>query len=156
MKKLSLLALSVLSLSACVSNPSSIGKVTDPADPRFDPMKFSYLDYKGVIDRRSVINKLFPIGTNKSKVDQILVETGKAVARKVDPSKHKKYKNSEYIYVYRYSGSTAYRDLMGWGNVSSTLIFYFDKNENVVAIFDNYNHFENYKNTSHIKNKGNL
>lgn len=56
-----LFLLVVLFLSACMPNPLSIGKVVDPKDPLFDPMKFSFFDYSGVIELRSVIRHLFPV-----------------------------------------------------------------------------------------------
>ncbi len=52
-------------------------KVTDPADPRFDPMKFEFADYDGA-GLGHALACLFPAGTPKDDVDKILVETGHA------------------------------------------------------------------------------
>ena len=54
-------------------------KVTDPADPRFDPEKFSFRDYGGIgeIPLKDAMQILFPPGTEKSFVDHVLVDTAR-------------------------------------------------------------------------------
>ena len=47
-------------------------KVTDPANPNFEPMKFRFEDYKQK-DISRVLNKMFPIGTPKSDIDRVFV-----------------------------------------------------------------------------------
>ena len=62
------------SIGAC--NPM---KVTDPADPGFDPDQFSFQD--NFFDREAkidVFRKLFPPGTPKEFVDRVLVKAGGA------------------------------------------------------------------------------
>lgn len=50
-------------------------KVTDPADPRFDPDAFSFWDYPmGACAKNDVFEKLFPLGTPKKFVDHILID----------------------------------------------------------------------------------
>lgn len=70
------LFLGVFLLAAC--NPF---KVTDPSDPHFDPMKFSFRD--NLFDREAKMDafrKLFPIGTPKEFVDEVLIEAGGATS----------------------------------------------------------------------------
>ena len=59
------------SIGAC--NPF---KVTDPHDPNFDPMKFKF----GFSREKEVevFKVIFPIGTKKEFVDQVLIEAGNA------------------------------------------------------------------------------
>lgn len=52
-------------------------KVTDPSDPKFNPDKFSFKDYKGE-EVYGSFRKLFPVGTSKEFVERILVKAGKA------------------------------------------------------------------------------
>lgn len=68
MRKLGIVMAMVLGLWGC--NPF---KVTDPSDPRFDPTKFSFEDYKTEEEFQEALIKLFPIGTSRSKVDEILL-----------------------------------------------------------------------------------
>jgi len=131
MKQLFLLILCVLSLSACENDPTSIFKVKDPADSRFDPMKFSYLDYRGTVHLQEIFPKIFPVGTDKAFVDKVLIDAGGAFARKrnVNP----KYPDwIKYNYIYR--GTTYYRKLLMLGPVTENMGFYFDKENKVVQI----------------------
>ena len=131
MKRLCLLVFCVFGLAGCMSDPASIGKVTDPADPRFDPMKFSYLDYKGTVERQEIFPKLFPKGTDKSFVDKVLVEVGGAFARKRDTNI--KYPDwTKYNYIYR--GTNSYRKLMQWGEATENIVIYYDGNNKVAQI----------------------
>ena len=69
--------LSVLLLSAC--NPS---KVTDPRDPKFDPSAVSFDDYlSNSQDMIMFLKIVFPPGTSKEYVDQILVDSAGAKVR---------------------------------------------------------------------------
>lgn len=52
-------------------------KVKDPSDPRFNPDKFAFRDYGTQIEMISAFQVLFPIGTDKSVVDHVLLEAGK-------------------------------------------------------------------------------
>jgi hypothetical protein len=60
-----------LLLAAC-----SPFKVTDPSDPRFDPMKFDFNDYRNHKEMAEVLRVLFPVGTPMERVDEILVGVG--------------------------------------------------------------------------------
>lgn len=130
-----LLIVSVFILTGCMSDPTSVGKVTDPADPRFDPMKFSYFDYKGTGERQKIFPVLFPVGTDKSFVDKVLVDAGRAKAERITDPKMYININSDWIaYSYFFEGTTAYRELMGWGPVTENIGFYFDRNNKVAQI----------------------
>ena len=66
----------ICSISVGACNPL---KVTDPSDPNFDPDKFSFRD--NFFDREAKIDafrKLFPPGTPKAFVAQVLVAAGGA------------------------------------------------------------------------------
>lgn len=53
-------------------------KITDPADPRFDPDSFSFSDYASRDELIHVYKTIFPIGTPKPFVDRVLVTAGGA------------------------------------------------------------------------------
>lgn len=72
------------------SNPF---KVTDPNDPRFDPMRFNFKDYHHEnLTVREVFPILFPIGTSKDYVDKVLIQAGSA------KSYQSKTNKSEWVY----------------------------------------------------------
>jgi hypothetical protein len=59
---------------------SDLFKVTDPDDPRFDPARFAFADYKkapGVLSK--ALLKMFPPGTDKELVESILVTKAGAI-----------------------------------------------------------------------------
>jgi hypothetical protein len=68
-QKIFFLPLVLLLLAAC--EPP---KVTDPNDPRFDPMKFSMRDYNTEPSLQNALVRIFPKGTSKDYVDSILVK----------------------------------------------------------------------------------
>ena len=78
MAQILLILFTVLFTTAC--NPF---KVTDPNDPNFDPNKFSFSDYKSY-EMYNTFRVLFPVGTEKSYVDRVLVKAGKAYSRRTD------------------------------------------------------------------------
>jgi hypothetical protein len=49
-------------------------KVTDPSDPRFDPMQFRFEDYSDEKKFQEVLDILFPQGTKRSRVEEILID----------------------------------------------------------------------------------
>lgn len=53
-------------------------KITDPSDPRFNPDKFKFSDYKSRDDLIHVYRTTFPVGTSKAFVDRVLIKSGKA------------------------------------------------------------------------------
>lgn len=68
--------IAILAFLALFGNPL---KVTDPADPCFNPERFSFWDYPmGGGDKREVFAALFPVGTPKSYVDHVLIDVGGA------------------------------------------------------------------------------
>jgi hypothetical protein len=74
-------------------------KITDPSDPRFDVTKFEFDDYTSDIALSKALRILFPIGTDKSDVDRVLGDMGRAKISKVtgknpyrdDPSEQEYY-----------------------------------------------------------------
>lgn len=68
------MGLMMLTTSAC-SNPF---KVTDPSDPKFNPDKFSFNDYKTHEELRDAFRKLFPVGTDREFIERVLVNAGGA------------------------------------------------------------------------------
>ena len=56
-------------LTAC--NPF---KVTDPSDPRFDVTKFSFEDYRIEKDLHDALGAVFPSGTNRKVIEDILID----------------------------------------------------------------------------------
>jgi hypothetical protein len=68
-------------------------KVTDPSDPRFNPDSFSFSDYASGDELDDAFRQIFPIGTPKSFVDQVLVDAGNA-----RQSKDKTYKFLVYYW----------------------------------------------------------
>ena len=54
--------------------------VTDPNDPRFDPMQFKLANYRDISNAVPVLAQMFPIGTDRKYVDKILVENAGARA----------------------------------------------------------------------------
>ncbi len=53
-------------------------KVTDPDDPRFDPMLFKFSDYCSIDIKGNVLPKLLKQGSDQSFVEGILVTSGGA------------------------------------------------------------------------------
>lgn len=87
----SLLGLLVIVVSYVVATAPF--KVTDPSDPRFDPMKFNFRDYRGEgLTVSDVFPVLFPPGTPKDLVDKILVEAGGATSRQSE------LRESQWVY----------------------------------------------------------
>lgn len=53
-------------------------KITNPADPRFNPSSFNFADYSQA-ELQDAFRVLFPVGTSKTFVDAILVQAGGAL-----------------------------------------------------------------------------
>lgn len=53
-------------------------KVTDPNDPRFDPMEFRFENYTDDSSLRVALKKVFPVGTDHAYVDEVLIQKGGA------------------------------------------------------------------------------
>ncbi len=81
-----------LSLVAC--NPF---KVTDPNDPRFDPMKFKFSDYTFNNNLYDALDKSLTNGISIEEIDKILVDSGKAEKKFV-----KTLVNKQNLYTYKY------------------------------------------------------
>lgn len=78
-------------------------KITDPSDPRFDPMKFEFTDYVGDDELQRVLDIMFSIGTEKSEVENFLMKIGKAKGIKYQgPDKFIEQSDERYYYTYRH------------------------------------------------------
>ena len=82
-------------------------KTIDPNDPNFDPLKFRFEDYKA--DRRieEVIKIMFPEGTDKEKIDKILINVAgaKGFEQKFKhPVRQKEYEG-QIVYKYHYNNA---------------------------------------------------
>jgi|GEM_PF-3200295 len=125
-------------------------KVKDPSDPRFNPDRFSFRDYKTQSEMKRAFSSLFPVGSSKSYVDSVLLGAGKGRLVKV-------YDFSECGPQYSravYTEPTNYlRSIKGAINHD----FYFDKNMTVMNIevffhhivFDDAVHPETLKNNQY-------
>lgn len=71
-------------------------KVTDTSDSRFNPEKFRLTDYGGKVNFQKNLEILFPVGTEKSYVDRISVDIGKAATKEFSP-KHPMYHDNIYF-----------------------------------------------------------
>jgi hypothetical protein len=83
-------------------------KVTDPRDPRFDPMEFRFTDYKSREEEETVFYSCFlSKGTEKAFVDKILVDAGGARVKehksKYFTSKYPEHR--EFSYTFRSLGA---------------------------------------------------
>jgi hypothetical protein len=89
----------VLVFVACLSVASCATKVIDPSDPRFDPTKFSFEDFRQRHFGQPIVyfNKLFPAGTDKAYVDKILVTVGHATFQET-PNPDARYHDIGYYY----------------------------------------------------------
>jgi hypothetical protein len=122
-----------LFLTACSST-----KITDPADPRFNPGQFRFEDYIGDT-AKDRIETLFPTGTPKSFVDEALVESGKAGVQKIDKifvkqvkingSYQPQYKHLKNSYIYRYQNKSA-----GIFGISWKIIVEYDEENRVLGL----------------------
>jgi len=55
------------------NNVYHANKVKDPNDPRFDPMAYRFEDYTNPADSQRALERIFPVGTPRAKVDEFLV-----------------------------------------------------------------------------------
>lgn len=103
-----------------VSNPF---KITDPYHPWFRPDRFRFEDYLTTkCMQKEVLAKLFPVGTEKSFVDKVLVTSGKATMTRLPDAVG--YGSNTYSYYWESS--------LFWGN------WFFPSTLNV-AVFYNQN-----------------
>lgn len=139
-------------------------KVTNPLDPRFDAKQFRFTDYSpGSADLGCALKVLLPVGTNKVKVDEILVDHAGA---KIEPLNFKRAdasaKNADGSpvikqisgYEYKYSNlrSALFTGLSGgMDDVSWEVFLTFDENGNLTKeIPSNCQHFK-----SELRRQGN-
>lgn len=76
-------------------------KITDPSSARFSVERFRLTDYTSKMELQSVLETIFPLGTDKEYVDKILVETAKAKSFQL-LLKHMPY-NDKIGYNYSYN-----------------------------------------------------
>lgn len=92
-------ALALVLILYCMWSGFAPFKVTDPYDPRFNPRHFRFEDYTITLCiQKEALAKLFPIGTNRSFVDQLLVQRGGAISTKTDDGQRT---SSTYAYSYQ-------------------------------------------------------
>ena len=82
MKKLGIIMALVLSLGVLWWNPF---KVTNPDDPKFDPMKFRFADYQTNDEVYHALEIMLKPGTDMKTVDKILINSAGAKKTKVGP-----------------------------------------------------------------------
>lgn len=80
-----IISFSLLLFVGWLAATSGIGKITDPAHPRFDPSAFNFGDYSNNEMLRASLKVTFPVGTHVSLVDQILVESTDATKSTNNP-----------------------------------------------------------------------
>ena len=119
MKNLMAVLVSCLALVAC--NPF---KVSDPSDPRFDPMQFKFSDYRGTGQLPDVLRTIFPPGTKKEFVDKVLVNSGRAKINQASGKLAEGYQNY-WVYIMP----------KRWKNIKApnAIFITYDKNNNIVA-----------------------
>lgn len=83
-----------VSVAACASS-----KVTDPRDPKFDATQFRFEDYSSKSEISPIIHHMFPVGTDRSYVEKILVDIGQASSF---PLPEKIFGENQVRYTYRY------------------------------------------------------
>ncbi len=106
-------------------------KVIDPTDPRFDPMEFRFTDYESGVKEAAFYSCLFPAGTEKTYIDKILVDAGKA---RVKARKSKDYyaespEDKTFYYTFRSLGAAITEQLLPvpQGEFTLTLSLIYDK-----------------------------
>jgi hypothetical protein len=94
-------------------------KITNPIDPRFNPYSFKYSDYPpNRCAERERFKLMFPIGTPKKYVEEVLVKSGEAEVAKIPDTNVYSYRPTNVIFSYLYS----------------ITIFHYDENQNVEDI----------------------
>lgn len=86
--------------------------ITDPDDPRFDPMQFRFEYYKSRYanewDLPRALIKMFPPGTDKSYINKMLVErAGAGVSRSIE-------NEATYAYRWPHNASMAGESFLVW------------------------------------------
>ena len=107
--------------------PVFFGKViTDPDDPKFDPMHFRFEYYsRGTGNRQdlpSVFLKMFPPGADKEHVDSILLEQADAIGWKLQPEF-----NIPNSFRYQWPDPNGYFGLNGLGGGHIVIVEYGNK-----------------------------
>ena len=90
--------LSVIAVCVSVTACASV-KVTDPGNPQFDATQFRFEDYSSKSEISPVIHHMFPVGTDRSYVEKILVDIGQASSFSLP---EKIFGKNQVRYTYRY------------------------------------------------------
>lgn len=116
-------------------------KVTDPRDPRFDPMQFDFNDYQSHEQMADVLRLILSPGMTRAEVEKYLVEVGGAdildrtdnadfgYGLDHDPTFQDLRKRSQSLILYRRGGHT--RKFSGW-----FVYTFYDKNNSVINIYE--------------------
>ncbi|MFA7277288.1 MAG: hypothetical protein WC043_10865 [Pseudobdellovibrionaceae bacterium] len=75
-------------------------KVKDITDPRFDPMAYRFEDYAVEAESQKVLTYIFPVGTPREKVENLLVKKLGATPHKVPKGMGPTFLNGEYSVFY--------------------------------------------------------
>lgn len=120
--KFTLLALTLLIAGFCYLFVPNLLKATDPYHPWFNPDKFRFEDYSDHCMKKEVLAKLFPIGTERSFVERVLVDAGHANPEKLP--EHVGRGPNAFSY---------YWESPFWGN------WFFPNTWNVTVVYDSNN-----------------
>jgi len=103
--------------------------VTDPHDPRFNPERFRFTDYRIREEQAEVYRQMFPVGTSRTYVEEILVHHAGAGAFDITGE----LKKPGYKVI-------IYNDIRGKAYLKGppALIFLFGKDGKVVNIETGY------------------
>lgn len=83
-------------------------KVTDPREPGFEIQKFKFADYESSLALTIALQEIFPVGTDKSNVDDLLIYQAGAEIEKYPRKPASPDPQSHTRYYYRYSNFRSY------------------------------------------------
>lgn len=87
-------------------------KIVDASDPRFDPHNFRLTDYSSKKELKHTLDILFPAGTDKTYVDEILHTAGGALVLEYK-STHPVYRDRiVFDYIYQNYPRRFFRDIL--------------------------------------------
>lgn len=95
-------------------------KVTDPSDPRFDPMSFNFNDYSGFKARSDALVQILPLGADRSYVREVIAGSN-ATRKSFNVGGRKDADSFGYTWGGYPGGSTGY-------------VFIFDDNNKLIRI----------------------
>lgn len=112
-------------------------KIVDPNHPRFDINKFHFTDYEEQ-DLEEALQVIFPVGSNKDDVENVLVTKLRAHKHTMNPPKSRlpAPTDKKYRYVYKHLRSTvfAYLAMMPDTEFAWKINIIYDENEKLKEI----------------------